>query len=462
MRSFIFGVLLILSCTSYAATFEQGLAHYQAGEFAEARKIFQQLAELGNERAQFNIGVMHLRGEDVAQDRAKAWAWMQIAKENKHEHADGAIATTEKKMTPQERELANEHLTGLRKQYSNVEISNRLLPIFDSKNAHISSTRPTYVHQPKYPAAMARAGKSGFVDIQYVSGRDGTARYFNVIYSPDKAFSAAAYEALQRSRFQPAKTNSGTTLEFSRRFRFIFKMAGSVLKAEELQAYIDENKQKAEEGGAQEKLLFAYSMDAMRSNYGGMKGAESIRWENSNKWFIKAAQDGAALAKYQLGLNTLNGDQCDVDHQKSLYWLTTAATDNVLDAQFALGYELLVGVRFEQNIAEGKKLLATAADKGLPEAQLLLAWLLATHPDENFRSADLAQQYFAKAADSFNDQRSYQETATAVALIQKDWKQAGKSLKALSKLNKKYDAPQERELGLAQALKDKQIYLESL
>lgn len=52
MRSFIFGVLLIVSCTSYAATFEQGLAHYQAGEFAEARKIFQHLAELGNERAQ--------------------------------------------------------------------------------------------------------------------------------------------------------------------------------------------------------------------------------------------------------------------------------------------------------------------------------------------------------------------------------------------------------------------------
>lgn len=124
---------------------------------------------------------MYLRGEDFAQDWAKAWAWMQIAKDNKYEHADGAIATVEKKMPPPERELANNYLKELRKQYSSAEISNRLLPIFDSKNAFISSARPTYVHQAKYPSAMGKAGKSGFVDLQYVTGKDGTPRYFKIV-----------------------------------------------------------------------------------------------------------------------------------------------------------------------------------------------------------------------------------------------------------------------------------------
>lgn len=462
MRNFVTILLLVFSCAIHAATFEDGLMHYQAGRFVEARNIFLQLAELGNERAQFNIGVMHLRGEDFQQDATKAWAWMQIAKENGSEFADGAIATVEKKLTPGERDRANAHLKTLKEQYSSAEISNRFLPIFTSKNSAISSTRPSYVHQPSYPASMERAGKSGFVDVQYVAGKDGTARYFKTIYSPDKAFSEASFEALQHSKLEPAKTANGTTLEFSGRFRFLFKMAGNTLKTDELQSYIDAEKKQAAEGGAQEKLLFAYSMSAMRSHYAGMKGSESIRWEDANEWFVRAAQDGAALAKYQLGLNTLNGDQCDVDYQKSLYWLTAAAEDNVLDAQFALGYELLAGVRFERNEQEGKKLLTGAADKGLAEARLLLAWLLATHPDENFRSIDGAKTYLSQVSESFDDQRSYHETAIAVALTQQDWKQAEKSLNALSKLNKKYDAPRERELGLAQATQDKRIYTESL
>jgi hypothetical protein len=40
--------------------------------------------------------------------------------------------------------------------------------------------------------------------------------------------------------------------------------------------------------------------------------------------------------------------------------------------------------------------------------------------------------------------------------------QAEKRLKALNTPNKKYDAPRERELGLAKAVKDKQVYQESL
>lgn len=91
-----------------------------------------------------------------------------------------------------------------------------------------------------------------------------------------------------------------------------------------------------------------------------------------------------------------------------------------------------------------------------------MAWLLATHPDDQFRSADRAQHYLAQVDDAFDDQRSYRETVAAVALIQQNWKQARKSIKELSRLNKRYDAPRERELGLAEAAKAKRVYLESL
>lgn len=463
MKNLLFATLCLFPLIVFSRTFEQGMSYYKGEQFVEAYQVFDSLAQLGNERAQFNIGVMHLRGEHFEQDLPEAWAWMKVAQSNGFDSAGGALGAIESRLTQDELTYAHSRFDMLMEQYGNDAITKRLLPTYENRNANISPSRANYVHQPIYPRNMLRRGQSGYVDLQYVVGKDGSPRYFNVIYSTDRAFQGAALEALKRSRFEPSHSAEQSTLTFGQRYRYIFTFEENVLKIDELNDFLAEGRHAAYEGGSQEKLSFAYNLTAMQSSYRSLEGFESINWDNPGDWFAKAAQDGSALAKYQLGLRTLRGDQCDIDYSKSLFWLTRAAAENVLDAQFALGYELLVGLRFDQDNEEATRLLHQAADQGLSPAQALLAWLLVTHPSDNFRSTEKAAQYFSEIDfGSFNDQRSYYETATALALAQQDWRAANRHLKSLSTLNKKYETSRVRELALAEALEQQIAYIEEL
>lgn len=52
------------------------LAH---GDFATARKIWTELAKNGDAEAQYNMGVMHAKGDGMGQDLAAAVRWFQLA-----------------------------------------------------------------------------------------------------------------------------------------------------------------------------------------------------------------------------------------------------------------------------------------------------------------------------------------------------------------------------------------------
>ena len=53
-------------------TVEAGWQAYQDGDFATAISVWSDLADAGNDRALFNLGVMYDEGRGVEQDRAKA------------------------------------------------------------------------------------------------------------------------------------------------------------------------------------------------------------------------------------------------------------------------------------------------------------------------------------------------------------------------------------------------------
>lgn len=78
--------LLILACTLSAATcladdFSDGLAWYAEEDYPAAAAAFQKAAEHGKADAQFNLGLMLLKGEGVAQDYPRAMALFQQASE---------------------------------------------------------------------------------------------------------------------------------------------------------------------------------------------------------------------------------------------------------------------------------------------------------------------------------------------------------------------------------------------
>ncbi|MGZ4980647.1 MAG: J domain-containing protein [Methylobacter sp.] len=62
------------------------------GRCAEAFSLYQQLADQGHAKAQFNLGVMYDRGQYVTQDYAQAVAWYQKAAEQGNANAQYNLA----------------------------------------------------------------------------------------------------------------------------------------------------------------------------------------------------------------------------------------------------------------------------------------------------------------------------------------------------------------------------------
>ena len=73
--------------SAIAADFDDGWRAYQAGDFATALKVWDELAAKGDARAQFNIGVLYDDGLGVAENTPTAIGWWQKAAANGHKQA---------------------------------------------------------------------------------------------------------------------------------------------------------------------------------------------------------------------------------------------------------------------------------------------------------------------------------------------------------------------------------------
>ncbi len=64
-----------------AEDFEAGMEAYQSGDYAAALGRLRPLAEHGHAEAQFNLGLMYVNGQGVAQDHTEAMKWYREAAE---------------------------------------------------------------------------------------------------------------------------------------------------------------------------------------------------------------------------------------------------------------------------------------------------------------------------------------------------------------------------------------------
>ncbi len=73
--------LLIALATPSQADYRDGAAAYWRGDYATALQEFKPLAEQGDARAQFGLGVMYDKGQTVPHDHAQAVKWYRRAAE---------------------------------------------------------------------------------------------------------------------------------------------------------------------------------------------------------------------------------------------------------------------------------------------------------------------------------------------------------------------------------------------
>lgn len=78
------------------ADFSKGVAAYKRNDYVSALKEFQPLAEQGNAKAQYNLGLMYDSGEGVPQSSAKALSWYRKAAAQGHPDAQFNLAVAYK------------------------------------------------------------------------------------------------------------------------------------------------------------------------------------------------------------------------------------------------------------------------------------------------------------------------------------------------------------------------------
>jgi TPR repeat protein len=88
-------------------------AHYAKGQGVpqndkEAAKWFIMAAKGGDFLSQLSIGIMYELGRGVSQNHLVAWAWYTLAKENGGEVAQSYIESIQKRMSPDEIDLAKQ------------------------------------------------------------------------------------------------------------------------------------------------------------------------------------------------------------------------------------------------------------------------------------------------------------------------------------------------------------------
>jgi uncharacterized protein len=85
---FATGVLALgLIGTAIAGPFEDGQVAYRRDDYAAALRLWGQLADQGNARAQFSLGEMYYIGQGVLRDNAKADAWYRKAADQGFDYA---------------------------------------------------------------------------------------------------------------------------------------------------------------------------------------------------------------------------------------------------------------------------------------------------------------------------------------------------------------------------------------
>ncbi len=84
------------ACTDY----EAGKEAYDRGDYATALTKFRPLAQQGNARAQYNLGVMYYRGYGVTKDDVLAHMWTNLAAVRGLETARTLRDRLAEKMTP--------------------------------------------------------------------------------------------------------------------------------------------------------------------------------------------------------------------------------------------------------------------------------------------------------------------------------------------------------------------------
>lgn len=425
--------LFILSIPFAYADFDSAMGLYEAKNFSDSMAEFKRLSSLGHKQSQLNLGVMYFRGEGVEKNPVEAYAWAALAASDGDAERARTRDLIDKRLAKEEKSRALTRASELLAQMGDQALEEKLTPVMLSDMECQFQIKPLKMTQPKYPQEMMHEGKSGSVDVEYTIDKLGFARDYSAIVSTDKGFEKTIFTALRQWQYQPVLVDGKATEVAVTQLRVKFSIAGAKPDKNEVKKYLNDLRAKAELGKVADMYAFAYITNLLPEL--------QVQRQESNSWYLKAAQAGLPRAQYEIGKSLMRGEGCKMDPEKGIYWLTMAAKSNSPNAQYFLGVSLLGSNKFVQNKQQAIEWLNHAVAGDHDKAAMRLAWILATDTDEHIRDPKRALALVTKVYEKYPDQLRANENLAAAQAANNLFDDAVKSQKSAISWAKRFDYP---------------------
>jgi hypothetical protein len=127
---------------SFAVDAQESWEH---GRYFDARHRFERAAWWADKFAQYNLGVIHYRGDGVERDPARAWAWFDLAAERDYpafvEMADAVWAELEENQRRRGRSIRED----LESRYGDAVAVERTARYMERQRRHVAGSRVGFV-----------------------------------------------------------------------------------------------------------------------------------------------------------------------------------------------------------------------------------------------------------------------------------------------------------------------------
>lgn len=370
----IFSLFFSIITNLNAASIAEAELLFEKRQYAHARSVFEKFAKHGHAKAQYYMGIMYYQGKGGAADIYQAYAWFSLSDENGFRAASEEIRRMRREI-PSKRQ-AKEVAEQLALQYGSAALTRKLYPDYDGSLGTLISSSTVQL-------AVLPSEQSGFVILQGDINENG--QLFNVAIAqalPANQFEKAAIDYALTQSYQPLIDNNELLVNENVLVKIEFRAKDEQkhrVYTKLLKTYYDSLVEKAQNQDVEAQFNLAQMMSLEV-----LKTQDKVINTVPVYWYLQAAINGNAAAKYMLSKHLFAGVGCLSNKEKAFYWLEQSAMQGYPTAQFELARQQLANKPSKKQLRKIVNTLEQLVEQGNKNAHQALAYVYATSKYDDF------------------------------------------------------------------------------